>query len=69
MTGWNSSTTRSAACASVVGFSTSRFTGKERDNESGNDYFGAMYFGSGMGRFLSPDPIAGCPRSALRKTI
>lgn len=33
------------------------FTGKERDSESGNDYFGARYFGSSMGRFLSPDPI------------
>jgi len=30
-------------------------TGKERDAESGNDYFGARYFGSSMGRFLSPD--------------
>ena len=33
------------------------FTGKERDTESGNDYFGARYFGSSMGRFLSPDPL------------
>jgi RHS repeat-associated protein len=32
------------------------FTGKERDSESGNDYFGARYYGSSMGRFLSPDP-------------
>jgi RHS repeat-associated protein len=32
-----------------------RFTGKERDSESGNDYFGARYYGSTMGRFLSPD--------------
>lgn len=31
------------------------FTGKERDAESGNDYFGARYYSSGMGRFLSPD--------------
>jgi RHS repeat-associated protein len=31
------------------------FTGKERDTESGNDYFGARYFGSSMGRFMSPD--------------
>jgi RHS repeat-associated protein len=31
------------------------FTGKERDSESGNDYFGARYYGSSMGRFLSPD--------------
>jgi RHS repeat-associated protein len=33
------------------------YTGKERDSESGNDYFGARYFGSSMGRFLSPDPL------------
>lgn len=31
------------------------FTGKERDAESGNDYFGARYYASRMGRFLSPD--------------
>jgi RHS repeat-associated protein len=31
------------------------FTGKERDTESGNDYFGARYYGSSMGRFMSPD--------------
>jgi len=30
-------------------------TGKERDAESGNDYFGARYYASAMGRFLSPD--------------
>jgi RHS repeat-associated protein len=32
-----------------------RSTGKERDSESGNDYFGARYYASSMGRFLSPD--------------
>lgn len=32
------------------------YTGKERDTESGNDYFGARYYASTMGRFLSPDP-------------
>jgi len=31
-------------------------TGKERDAESGNDYFGARYYSSMMGRFLSADP-------------
>jgi RHS repeat-associated protein len=30
-------------------------TGKERDAESGNDYFGARYYSSSMGRFMSPD--------------
>ena len=33
------------------------FTGKERDTESGNDYFGARYYSSSMGRWLSPDPV------------
>ena len=31
------------------------FTGKERDEESGLDNFGARYYASSMGRFLSPD--------------
>lgn len=31
------------------------FTGKERDSESGNDYFGARYYASTMGRWMSPD--------------
>jgi RHS repeat-associated protein len=32
-----------------------RFTGKERDTESGLDNFGARYFASTMGRFMTPD--------------
>jgi RHS repeat-associated protein len=32
-----------------------KFTGKERDSESGLDDFGARYFASTQGRFLSPD--------------
>jgi RHS repeat-associated protein len=36
-----------------------KFTGKERDTESGNDYFGARYYGSSMGRMMSPDPDTG----------
>ncbi len=32
-----------------------RFTGKERDSESGLDNFGARYYTSSMGRFMSPD--------------
>jgi len=31
-------------------------TGKERDSESGNDYFPARYYASSMGRWTSPDP-------------
>src|SRR5437899_3035050 len=33
-----------------------KFTGKERDSESGNDNFGARYNSSSLGRFMSPDP-------------
>jgi RHS repeat-associated protein len=33
----------------------SRYTGKERDTESGLDNFGARYFASTMGRFMTPD--------------
>jgi RHS repeat-associated protein len=33
-----------------------KFTGKERDAESGLDYFGARYFSAAQGRFTSPDP-------------
>jgi RHS repeat-associated protein len=32
-----------------------KFTGKERDTESGLDYSGARYYTSSMGRFMSPD--------------
>jgi RHS repeat-associated protein len=47
----SSSTTVPHVCALEY-----RFTGKERDTESGLDYFGARYYGSSMGRFMSPDP-------------
>ncbi len=33
-----------------------KFTGKERDAESGLDYFGARYMSSVIGGFLTPDP-------------
>ena len=32
-----------------------QFTGKERDGETGLDYFGARYFSSAQGRWTSPD--------------
>ncbi len=34
-----------------------KFTQKERDSESGLDYFGARYYSSAQGRFTSPDPL------------
>jgi RHS repeat-associated protein len=48
----------SLACSNSTQFPTEHhFTGKERDAESGLDYFGARYYGSNMGRFMSPDPF------------
>jgi RHS repeat-associated protein len=35
-----------------------KFGSKERDNETGLDYFGARYYASIQGRFTSTDPIA-----------
>lgn len=44
------------ACSGTAGDPTEHhFTGKERDAESGNDYFEARYYASSLGRFLSPD--------------
>lgn len=34
-----------------------KFTGKERDTETGNDDLGARYYRSSLGRFLSPDSL------------
>jgi RHS repeat-associated protein len=34
-----------------------KFTGKERDSETGLDYFGARYYAGAMGRFITPDPL------------
>ncbi len=38
------------------GIDTHKFTGKERDSESNLDNFGARYYSSNVGRFMSPDP-------------
>jgi RHS repeat-associated protein len=32
------------------------FTGKERDSETGQDYFGARYYRADLGRFVTVDP-------------
>jgi RHS repeat-associated protein len=68
---WDIATIRASAPSRVVGMammpplaclpseapaSAPLSTGKERDAESGNDYFNARYMASSMGRFLSPDP-------------
>jgi RHS repeat-associated protein len=40
-----------------------RFTGKERDGETGLDYFGARYYASRTGRFTSVDPVMALNRN------
>ena len=35
-----------------------KFTGKERDAETGYDFFGARYMWSAIGHFMSPDPLS-----------
>ncbi|MGH9532896.1 MAG: RHS repeat-associated core domain-containing protein [Terriglobales bacterium] len=42
-----------------------KFTGKERDGESGLDYFIARHYSSNLGRFLQPDEFAGGPVDAF----
>jgi RHS repeat-associated protein len=52
------STMRSAACSSSLEFCCDRkFTGKERDAESGLDYFGRRHYASTMGRWMVPDRV------------
>jgi RHS repeat-associated protein len=59
----------------VVDTASERFTGKERDSESGLDYFGARYYGSALGRWSSPDLVnvtderALCPGTTLNKYV
>jgi len=48
-----------AVCVANARSLASCYTAKERDQESGNDYFGARYYASSMGRFMSPDPDNG----------
>ncbi len=55
------------ACApnpGMVGGQPRRFTGKERDPETGHDYFGARYYSQRVGRFTTIDPHLG-HRAAL----
>ncbi len=42
-----------------------KFTLKERDNETGLDYFGARYFASTQGRFSSADPFLASARPPM----
>src|SRR5205809_6176941 len=59
---WGSAWSTVASRATVFGYNLQdgvrqKFTEKERDNESGLDYFGARYYSSAQGRFTSVDLI------------
>jgi RHS repeat-associated protein len=47
----------SRSCSSQHPAFGSKFTGKERDTETGLDYFGARYLSSAQGRWTTPDRI------------
>jgi RHS repeat-associated protein len=52
----HSAMTDRGACSFSVAFRNHyKFTGKERDAETGLDYFGARYYGNTMCRFMTPD--------------
>ena len=53
---------RRASCGSAFSLPM-KFTSKERDAETGLDYFAARYRGGAMGRFTSPDPLPASGRS------
>jgi len=44
-------------CGAVTPGQPRRFTGKERDAETGLDYFGARYYRANVGRFTTTDPV------------
>ena len=46
-----------------------KFTGKERDAESGLDNFGARFYSSAQGRFSSPDPLVLSPELTNPQTL
>lgn len=48
-------TTASLMIPGVPDVVSDKFTGQERDSETGLDYFGARYFSGTQGRFTSPD--------------
>lgn len=44
------------------------FTGKERDQETGLDYFGARYYSGAQGRFTTPDPLMASGKASNPQT-
>jgi RHS repeat-associated protein len=47
---------------------TQKFTGKERDGETGLDYFGARYMSAAQGRFTTPDPLMASAKASNPQT-
>ena len=45
-----------------------KFTGKERDSETGLDYFGARYYSNALGRWVSADPFMASARVSEPQT-
>ena len=46
-----------------------KFTSKERDNETGLDYFGERYYASTLGRFTTADPLGASARRIDPQTM
>ncbi len=56
---WRSLPARPGSASLLFGASDGveqKFTGQIRDSETGMDFFTARYYGSALGRFMSPDP-------------
>jgi RHS repeat-associated protein len=53
---------RTAANGYVADGVRQKFTGHERDSETGLDFMQARYYSSGQGRFTSVDPLMGSGR-------
>jgi RHS repeat-associated protein len=60
---------RTAAQGYVVDNIRQQFTLKERDNETGLDYFGARYYASTQGRFTSADPMMASAKLSNPQTM
>jgi RHS repeat-associated protein len=53
---------------SVASILPHQFTGKERDTETGLDYFGARYYSGAQGRFIGADPLLSSGRPSNPQT-
>lgn len=52
----------------VFASAAAEFTGKERDSETGLDYFGARYLSSAQGRFTTPGPLGASGKASNPQT-